>query len=215
MKSVLLMTGWCGVDYARMSAHTLPLMDAYATKHGMELACVNLDGKHAPSWMKLPYIGSALRDFEAVLWIDADIVIVDSSKSILDDIEPGCVQALVRHDTECGDVPNCGMWYCTKALYPWLEQAYNSLLPTYADHPWWEQAAILSLMGYSVTPAPYAELSEPTELYERTCFLPAEWNHHPRDGRRSPHPRFVHVTQYEDRVGKVAELAAFARGAAA
>lgn len=48
----------------------------------------------------------------------------------------------------------------------------------YADHPWWEQAAVLELMGYHVTRDPVATLRQPTELHARTQALAPEWNHH-------------------------------------
>lgn len=211
MKS-LLMTGWRGTQYARFAAHTLPRLDEYAKRHGMDFQCVSLSSPTVPpSWMKLPNIGAALEDNDRVVWIDIDVVVVRSDESIVESISPGAVQGVVEHRTDCGQVPNCGVWLLTQEMAPWLLRAWFELLPTYRDCAWWEQAAIMELMGYAVQitdGTPHAELKSPTELYDRTCFLPAKWNDHPADAWRDPRPAFVHVTQYEDRLSEIRRLCA-------
>lgn len=212
MKSLLL-TGWTGVEYARMAAHTLPLMERYARRHGMDFDCVNLGfvGVAPPSWMKLPHLGSALADgYDKVLWVDADIVIVKSADNILDEVPDDAWQALVRHKTECGAVPNCGLWVVTQPMRQVFKTAWDEYLDEYRNHSWWEQAAILRLMGYEVTPKPEANPGEPTPLAEHTHYLHSRWNHHPRDEDRVDEPAFLHATQYLDRLGVVRECAACA-----
>ena len=80
-------------------------------------------------------------------------------------------------------------------------------------HPWWEQAAIMRLMGYVVEPGPHGKLDSPTRLYGQTTFLPPVWNHHPGDINKPDKPYFVHVTQYDDRLSLIAKLAKIAAGA--
>ena len=46
----LIMTGWCGVEFAIMASRTVPIMHRYAKKHSMELAVENLAGPKPPSW---------------------------------------------------------------------------------------------------------------------------------------------------------------------
>jgi hypothetical protein len=210
--SDILMTGWRGTEYAKMAAHTLPVMDAYAQRHGLECYCVNLASTQAPpSWMKVPNIGAALADHDRVLWLDADVVIVDPSENIFDWVEADAWQAVVEHETECGLVPNCGVWLVTKAMLPWIEFAWHKMLPAFADHPWWEQGAVMTMMGYRITVTegwPHATLAAPTELHDRTQFLPPRWNDHPSDRHRPGKPSFVHVTQYADRLGEIRRLCA-------
>lgn len=210
--SDLLMTGWRGTDFAKMAAHTLPLMDSYAQRHGLECHCVNLASRQAaPSWMKVPNIGAALNDYDRVLWIDADVVIVDSSENIFDWLEADAWQAVVEHETECGLVPNCGVWLVTREMIPWLEFAWEKMREAFADHPWWEQAAVMTMMGYDITLTdgwPHSTLKAATELRDRTQFLPPRWNDHPADRHRPGKPAFVHVTQYADRLGEIRRLCA-------
>lgn len=204
--TTLLLTGWHGTTFAKMAAHTVPIVEAYAWRHGMQFCCVNLAGERPASWMKIPALYRALHEYDRVVWIDADVVIVDPSENIADFVPNEMWQGLVEHCTPSGAVPNCGVWVLTKHMLPTLVDAWNSA--TFVDHAWWEQAAILERIGYAVTDGPHACLETPTELYQRTAFIGNEWNDHPHDSQRHTSPRFVHVTQYADRVGKVRELAA-------
>jgi hypothetical protein len=210
--SDLILTGWSGVMHGQMATHTLPVMQAYAARHGVELGCVNLASKAAPpSWMKVPAIGMALAAHERVLWLDADVVIADQAENIFDRLEADAWQALVEHETECGLVPNCGVWLVTREMAPWLQFAWDRMLDGFLDHPWWEQAAVMSMMGYRITLTdgwPHATLEAATELHDRTQFLPAKWNDHPADRRRGDAPAFRHVTQYPDRLAEIRRLCA-------
>ena len=200
----LVLTGWCGTEYARMAAHTLPVLEAYAKRHGHDFACHNLFGERPASWMKVLLLHKSLQTYDRVAWIDTDVVVMRDDADILAELPAGQWQGMVEHDTECGMVPNCGVWLVTQDMIPILTDAWNCGQDI--NHGWWEQAAILRRMGYAVTDSPHASLDTPTTLYERTTFLDATWNHHPRDRRRVEAPRFVHVTQYIDRVGVISEL---------
>ena len=207
----LVLTGWSGVLHGQMAAHTLPLLHAYAGRHGHAFGCANLSGERVPSWMKVMAMWQALQTHDRVAWIDADVVVVDPSHDVLAELGDGW-QAIVEHDTECGTVPNCGVWAVTQAMLPVLADMWNS--GEDIDHPWWEQAALLRRMGYEITAEPAAKLDTPTTLYRNTTFLAPTWNHHPRDARRVESPRFAHVTQYADRLATVRAYAAAAAGCA-
>ncbi len=207
----LVLTGWSGVLHAQMAAHTLPLLHAYAGRHGHGFGCANLTGERVPSWMKVQALHQALQSHDAVAWIDSDVVVLDPSANIFDDLGDGW-QGIVEHETECGTVPNCGVWVVTQAMQPILEDLWNA--GGDIDHPWWEQAALLRRMGYHIEDGPRALLDTCTTLYRNTTFLAPTWNHHPRDARRVESPRFAHVTQYADRIATVRAYAAAATGVA-
>jgi hypothetical protein len=101
---------------------------------------------------------------------------------------------MVVHETNCGSVPNCGVWLVTRLMRQHLAGAWER--DQFERHPWWEQAAVLELMGYVVTSDPVATVRHPTELHARTQFLGPEWNHRPHDRNRVSEPRFWHATQY-------------------
>lgn len=197
-----------------MASHTAPLLERYAARHGADFSCVNLQLNDAPpSWVKVPYLADALDVYDEVCWVDVDIVVARNDRSIFGDVPAGAWQAVVEHMTECGNVPNCGVWVLRKPMRPVLAEAWSNGLPRYRIHPWWEQAAMIERMGYSVylvNGNKKSELLAPTELHRQTHFLPPEWNSHPCDSRRPAHPRFIHVTQYADRIGEIRRLCAAA-----
>jgi hypothetical protein len=207
----LVLTGWAGVLHAQMAAHTLPILHAYAERHGHAFGCANLIGERPASWMKVMAMHQALRNHDRMVWIDCDVVVVDPAHDILAELGDGW-QGIVEHQTECGTVPNAGVWIVTQAMVPVLEDMWNS--GGDVAHPWWEQAALMRRMGYAITAQPAAKLDTPTTLYRNTTFLAPTWNHHPRDARRVDSPRFVHVTQYADRLATVRAYAAAATGVA-
>ena len=199
MRSDLVLTGHSGAAFEALASVTLPRVMQYAARHGLDLWRTNLDGERPASWQKILRIMSALdAGFDRVLWIDTDVVISDLGQNIFDEHNGHAWQALVVHDTACGSVPNCGVWLVTRCMRQYLIDAWER--EEYADHPWWEQAAVLELMGYHVTRDPVATLRQPTELHARTQVLAPEWNHHPHDRNRVAEPRFWHVTPYADRI---------------
>jgi len=207
--SDIVMTGWSGLMFAEIASHTLPVIADYARKHGLQCGCANLAGSRPPSWMKLVAIQHALDRHDRVVWVDADVVIANDSANIFDCLGENW-QAVVEHHTPSGTVPNCGVWVLTRQMLPVLAKAWEMV--EYLNHPWWEQAAVLRLMGYAVTDIPTAILRKQTQLTKKTTFLDSEWNHHPEDAKRVESPRFVHVTQYADRLGVVKSLCSEIRG---
>lgn len=200
----LLLTGWTGEYWEEVAGITSPLMKAYAIRHGMDFFWADLRGPRPPSWQKVIALLKTLPDRPAVVWIDADVVIEDGRRSILDDVPADADQAMVEHQTECGTVPNCGVWVLRPAMLPRLREAWDC--NRHITHAWWEQAVMLEQMGYAVD-GTTARLDRPTTLYERTAFLDAGWNDHPHDSRRSQAVRFRHVTQYENRLESIRHFA--------
>jgi hypothetical protein len=201
----LVITGWSGLEFAQIAACTLPVIHAYAARHGAGCACANLASSTSPaSWMKVPAIIQGLRQHERVAWIDADVVILDDSLNIFDELGDSW-QALVEHETPCGMVPNCGVWVLGQQMIPTLTEIWDA--GRFIDHAWWEQAAILDRMGYRVEGV-HSTLEAPTDLYRNTKFLDPTWNHHPADARKVLSPHFLHVTQYANRLETIKKLCA-------
>lgn len=175
--------------YEALAEIARPGLEAYAERHGYELEAAAPTMMPRPaSWMKLPLLANALDRHDEVLWVDADVVIVDDELDLADEVPAEQWQALVRHHTPDGQVPNCGVWFCRRQMLPVLEQLWE--MNEYLLHPWWEQGALLELLGYRGRPV---ELVEPTELTWRTHWLELEWNSH-EERDRHPSPRFAHAT---------------------
>lgn len=176
-------------EHEQLLELALPRFEAYADRHGYELEtrppAMLL---RPPSWHKVPLLLEALERHDEALWIDADVVIVDQELDVADEPPATAWQALVRHHTPDGEVPNGGVWLVRQGMQPVLEAIWRR--SRHRNHPWWEQAALMDLLGYRHAPA---ELVEPTELYRRTHWLGLEWNSHEQNDRH-PSPRFAHAT---------------------
>jgi hypothetical protein len=175
--------------YEQLLEVSLPTMTAYAERHGYRLlAEPPALGTRPPSWMKLPLLRNALDEFDEVLWLDADVLIRDDSLDLADEVPADAWQALVRHHVVEGEVPNCGVWFLRAAMRPMLDQLWG--MDEYLEHPWWEQGALVELLGYRGRPV---QLQAPSELCRRTHWLGLEWNSH-EERDRHPRPRFAHAT---------------------
>lgn len=196
----------CIVTYAE-GAHqelldvVLPGFKDFAARYNYDL----IVGKQLlpdlpPAWQKVPLLIEALRNHSEVVWFDCDLVIVDPSE----DFPPmgeRTLHSLVRHFEECSEVPNSGVWR--------IRQQMNGLrgtdlltqmlqLQVFRNHGWWEQAALMILMGYIVPPEGSRFLDtkcrciQKTKWYDACEFMRLCWNSHPN--YRAEHPRIVHCS---------------------
>lgn len=180
----------------------MPSFKAFAERHGYEVVTPELDCTRPVSWWKVPSLTACLdAGYSEALWVDADIVIVDSSEDL--EVPEDAWQALVEHHTGDGDVPNCGVWFVREEMRPWLDKLWRMSQHTHSG--WWEQEAMLELLGYDLR-RPCRHVAD-TELYERTHFLDGEWNHHRWDTPGPEHVRFAHASMYEDRAAVMREWA--------
>lgn len=197
---ITIITGWTGDLFSQISSLTVPLIENYAKKHRMRFVCGDLSGTRPASWNKIPLIERYLHTSSKVIWIDADIVIEDDSVDISQLIDKSSWQALVEHHPFPEHVPNCGLWILTPSMISILHSIWNS--GKHINHGWWEQACILEELGYS-SRIGSAHRIKNTDLFQKTTWLGAEWNHHPCDQGRVRNPRFRHITQYSNRLEAV------------
>jgi hypothetical protein len=159
---------------APVLALVLPTFEVYARRHGFQMAVGDgaCDGR-PPAWGKVPLLRRLLDDVDEVLWIDADAVILDDSVDLTSEVTPDAYQALVRHVTNDGEVPNTGVWFLRG-------QRGRDLLDAvwrreeYSHHEWWENAATMDLLGYSLD-RPVQALHE-TVWLTGTQWLSPKWN---------------------------------------
>lgn len=178
-------------DHARLLELSLPRMAEYADRHGYDL------NAHAPrlamrpaSWLKVAVLLAALEHYDEALWVDCDVVVVDPTVDLADEVPADAWQALVRHHTPDGEVPNAGVWYVRQTARDALERVWT--MERYLDHVWWEQAALLDLLGYRHATRPVEHVTA-TDLYRRTHWLGLEWNSHEQHDPH-PAPRLAHAT---------------------
>ena len=168
--------------------------ERYAKRWGRDLVLSTEDlacGRPAP-WGKVPLVRSLWDDYEWVLLLDSDVVIVDLNADISDEIQDGKDLYLVEHPWMGQYTANSGVVLLRSSAWSraFLDEVWA--LDHYAEHPWWENAAVLDLLGYGLEPA---RLVEPTRWQRRTKLIDRRWNSIELD--RSDHPAFVHRGFYD------------------
>lgn len=185
----------------------LPTFRTFADRHGYDLMVVrndigvsrrylkSPDRCMPPAWNKIPLLLDALHNYEQAVWLDCDLVIVDPSEDF-PPLSPGMIHALVRHFEDNSEVPNSGVWRLTRDCIALLHKILT--LKVFENHGWWEQAALMTLMGYCVPPEGHkfsdtkCRCVRPT-WWSRGCeFMRLCWNSHPN--YRSDKPRIVHCS---------------------
>lgn len=186
-------------DHAAMLGIALPTFRRYAETHGYDLFIPHenffADVVYRPSsWRKIPLFRRLFgQGYDEILWIDADVVVRRFDRDIADDCTGEPIHMVV-HETGDGSVPNCGVWFVRSSFTPYLETVWG-LDGSRRSGVWWEQAAVISLLGGD----PDAEkvLVPAGPLWGE---LPYEWNPHARDARGIPSSvRFFHATTLHDR----------------
>lgn len=154
---------------------SFPPMREYAERHGYDfISRVPSMMIRPPSWHKVRVLLNALDAYEEALWVDADVLMLDTSRDFADEVRLDAWQGVTLHHTREGSVPSVGVWLVRQQMREVLEQQWR--LDRYRHHPWWEQAAMLDLLGYEHETKP-VRLRSATDLYARTHFLDGvEWN---------------------------------------
>jgi hypothetical protein len=200
-------------SHAALLAVSEPTFRAYGERHGYEvITSSRSEPARPPAWGKVAMLRETVDAFDLVLWIDADAVIVDGGDDIADELEADRHLALVQHrhwDDQL--IPNTGVMLLrsgefSRSLLDGMWGATRLI-----DHPWWDNAALLDVLGYDLPSALTPGLrgradralrrvtgraprpcrpARPSRFRDGTQFLPLEWNWSYLD--RVENPRIVH-----------------------
>jgi hypothetical protein len=184
---------------------SLPTFRRYADAHGYELVIGEPPASANVSWRKLPLLIELFREgYDALVWIDADIVVLRYDRDILDD-SPHPL-GLVVHEVPEGKVPNCGLMVLRWPLgiaplvtAQAVAEARQAGGRPFRRAEWWEQAAIIEALGGDPD-ADMVDVPQGAQLATGTPLrawggLPYVWNPHPHDYRGHPvDARCFHAT---------------------
>jgi hypothetical protein len=170
----------------------------YAARHGyaLELRTDVLDSSRPAPWSKVVLLRELATRYDALLWLDADLVIVDRSVDICSELEDERFLYLVEHATREGRMPNSGVMLLRGGAQTleFLDQVYAQ--EDLIEHRWWENAAICRLLGYELDPV---GPGTPTELLsEHTKLISPRWNSIP--DAPAENPRIRHYPGYSLKV---------------
>lgn len=184
----------------RVLDQTLPTFADFAEKHEYDvISCrtnVHADGRPA-SWGKVRLMRSLLERYDIVLWLDADAVVLDGSADPADLLGPADYQALVLLHQEGRTFPTCGVWLVrsTEKAKAFLDAIWSR--EDLVDHHWWEQAAVVQLLGYLTPPA---SSHQSTPWTDGTMLLDESWNRMPLYTRSLEPCRIRHYAGERDAV---------------
>lgn len=189
----VLCCGGTGV-YATLMEITGVTMIAYARRHRWDLV-FSREEAAAPrpsAWNKIVLAQQLLEDYAVVGWIDADAIIVDGSEDIGAELDNDHDFYLVAHraGTPPAETLNSGVWMIKDT--DWAKRFLAAVWDQedLIGHMWWENAAIMRLLGWDLDAEPPRPTGD-TDWSERVKRMDPAWNSVPQFGR-SPRPRISH-----------------------
>lgn len=186
-----LATIGCG-PMERVLDQALPTFAEFAERHSYDVISWRTD-EHAKgrpaSWGKVRLLRGLLDRYDIVLWLDADAIVLDSSADPSDLLGPDDYQALVCLHQFGQEFPTCGVWLLrsTPKAKAFLDAVWAK--EEYINDRYWEQAAALDLLGYTIRPA---HLVKATKWSAGTLLLDESWNRMPLITRRLEPCRIRH-----------------------
>lgn len=150
-------------------------IEPYAERHGYELSLHTqvMDSSRPAPWSKIRILRELVERYELVVWLDADLVIVDARVDIASELEEGRFLYLVEHRHSDWSMPNTGVMMLRGGAEAarFLDETWS--LERYVDHRWWENAAVCELLGYELDPP---RPTRSTPLLEQTKLISPRWN---------------------------------------
>ena len=130
-------------NFAPILERSRPTFERYSCLHNYEYVERKIEQKDRPTpWYKIPAIIETLQDFDLVLFIDADILIVDYEEDIAAAMPTNKWLGIATPWYH----PNTGVLLCRKKCIPLLQDAWSKV--EFINHAMWEQAAIHNVMGF-------------------------------------------------------------------
>lgn len=149
-------------------------LEPFAERHGyaLDLRTEPLDTERPAPWSKVALVRELLASHELVVWLDADLVVVDPSRDITDELPASSFMGLVEHRVRGRRNPNTGVvvFRAGERTTAFLDAVWNA--EEFIHHRWWEQAAVMHLLGYDDNDEP----TRPSEWREGVHWLPKRWN---------------------------------------
>lgn len=178
--------------YAEMGALCEASLLAYVQAQGLDIKVVR--GRvtdRPPAWNKIKVVESLFdHGYDFVFWVDADAVVMRRDIDIRAEIEEGRDLYLAAHQIELRpmpgmlvrlDVPNTGVMLLRNS--PWMRAFLAEVWERkeYLTHRWWENAAVIDLLGYHRLLDPQRVNAPDPGVMARVKWLDVNWNSIPGD----------------------------------
>jgi hypothetical protein len=178
---------------ARLLRLARSTIEPYARRHGYELHLHSevLDATRPAPWSKIVALRRLQGNYDLLLWLDADLMVVDGRVDIATELDDAHFLYLVEHATKEGRMPNSGVMLLRtgEECAAFLDGVWGQ--DDLVDHTWWENSAICRLLGYELDPP---RPGPPTRWRRGTKLLSGRWNSiHDAPARQ---PRIRHYPGY-------------------
>jgi FtsZ-binding cell division protein ZapB len=163
-------------------------LNDYARRYGYKISICyeSLDPDRPVAWTKILHILNLMNNFEEILWIDADAIIKDASKDISEEVFQESDLAWVYHEYENQSHPNSGVMFIrVNAATQRLFELAN-LQRDLDHHPWWDQAALMRVLGLESNFLPIGKLKISETIHIAEQKLAKEWNSIRQDAAQQP-----------------------------
>jgi hypothetical protein len=181
-------------EYAAMMEVTGVTLIAYARRHRWDLI-FSREEAAAPRpspWNKIALVQELLDRYPVVGWIDSDAIVVDGSEDIGSELDDDHDLYIVAHrdGSPPYEVINSGvfMFKATDWSKRFLAAVWGQ--EDLINHTWWENAAIMRLLGWDLDADPPGPTGD-TEWTRRVKRMDGAWNSVPLFGR-ALRPRITH-----------------------
>jgi hypothetical protein len=173
-----VLTTWYDDRFAPIGDLALASAARYCRAQGYELRLPSVPRADRPApWHKIEILLALLDEApDLVLWIDADAMIVRTDRAAHAELPADRDLGLVKHVIDGVVTVNTGVLLlrATDPVREWLEVIWRH--EQYLEHPWWENAAAMEVLGYRQALAD-GRKDEPDPRWERHVhWLGEEWN---------------------------------------
>jgi hypothetical protein len=168
-----------------------PSFERFSKLHDYKLVVQDkiVDSSNPPAWSKLAHILDLMDEYQEILWIDSDALIIKNDVDIKSIIHEKSDLAWTYHSYDNQTHPNSGVMFIkvnnkTRKLFS--DALMQKDLVT---HPWWDQGALMRVLGIesSVWPVNAWRSTKKNILQEQK--LPLEWNSIRFDAVKNPRIR--------------------------
>jgi hypothetical protein len=176
-----------------------------------------LDTGRPPAWNKIVVLRTLLSmGHDWVAWVDADALVRRLDGDLRSEIRPGKDLYLSLHHQWVHpmpgmavrfEVPNTGVMLLRRCDWTldFLERTWGA--EAWINHPWWENAAIIDLMGYKRLLESKATNVPDPAVMDHVQWLDWSWNSVPGECDH-PDPHIVHYTRRGTFPERLAEMRA-------
>lgn len=195
---IIICTLAIGESHVAMMKIMVPTLEYYAKMHNIDCfineQTVGFDPSRPPSWDKIILMKHMLNYYNTVIWIDADAIICNPIYDIRNDIDVNYPIQLVTHFGIKPLFPNGGVWIVQRdpRSLELLEAIWSQ--EQLINHPWWEQAALLTLLGYEPKYIGKRKVRYhgPTKFSSWVGPLDLKWNSRPSEFDIAENPAIMH-----------------------